>query len=63
MIIFFHILSEHSFNFYVHLAKYSDSQYHAVYHKNEYFLTFGKAPKVERALTFSGLINLHLPFL
>ena len=55
MVNFFHILSEYSFNFYVHLTKYSDSQYHAVYHKNEYYLIFGKTsttPKVTSTLTF-----------
>ena len=35
---FFHIFSEDSFNFYKHLAKYSGSQYHAVYIKNEKIL-------------------------
>ena len=52
MVNFFHILSEDSFNFYIHLVKYSDSQYHVVYHKNEYYLTFEKTsitPKVKRA--------------
>ena len=58
-----YILSEESFNFYIHLARYSDSQYHTVYHKNEYYLTFGKTsitPKVKRALTSLWLINPHL---
>ena len=32
---FFHILSEDSLDFYVHLAKYCDSQYHAVYHNKK----------------------------
>ena len=51
-------MSENSFNFYIHLAKYSDSQYHAAHHKNEYYSIFGNtsiAPKVKRALTFSTL--------
>ena len=63
MINFFHILSEDSFNFYKNLAKYSGSQYHAVYHRNEYYLINEKTsitPKVKRALTLSGLINPHL---
>ena len=54
MINFFHILSEDSFNFHKHLAKYSDSQYHAVYHKNEYYLIFEKNlnhSQSKRALT------------
>ena len=56
-------MSEDRFNFYKHSAKYSDSQYHAVYHKNEYYLTYEKTlltPKVKRALTLSWLINPHL---
>ena len=63
MISFFHILSEDSFNFYEHLAKYSGSQYHAVYHENEYYLIYEKTlitPKVKRALTLSWLINPDL---
>ena len=63
MINFFHVLSEDTFNFHKHLAKYCGSKYHAVYHKNEYYLTSGKTsinPKVKRALTLSWLINPHL---
>ena len=63
MINFFHILLEDSFNFYKLLVKYSGSQDHAVYHKNEYYLIFEKTsitPKVKRALTLSWLINPHL---
>ena len=63
MINFFHILSEDSFNFYKHLAKYSDSQYHAVYHENEYYLIFENTsitPNVKRALTLSWLIDPHM---
>ena len=58
-------MSEDSFNFYKHLAKYSGSQYHLVYHKNEYYLTYGKSlitPKVKRALTLSWFINSHLVY-
>ena len=61
MINFFDNLSEDSFNFYKHLAKYSDSQYHAVYQKNEHYLIFGKTsitPKVKRALTLSWLLSI-----
>ena len=60
---FFHILSEDSFNFYKYLAKYSGSQYNAVYHKNEYYFTYEKSlitPKVKRAQTLSWLIKSHL---
>ena len=63
MMNFFHILSEDSFNFYKHLAKYSGSQYHAVHHKNEYFLIYENTSitaKVKRALTLLWLINPHL---
>ena len=63
MINFFNILSEDSFNFYKFLAKYSGSQYHAVYHKNEYYLIYEKTsitPKVKGALTLLWLTNPHL---
>ena len=52
---FFHIFSEDRFNFYKHLAKYSTSQYHAVYHKNEYYLIYEKTsitPKSKKSLNF-----------
>ena len=63
MINFFHILSEDSLNFHKHLANYFGSQYHAVLHKNEYYLIYeitSITPKVKGALRLSWLINPHL---
>ena len=61
MINFFHILSEDTFNFYKYLAKYSDSQYHAVYHKMKYYLIFkitSITPKAKEPLLCHGSLTL-----
>ena len=48
-------------SFYKHLAKYSDSQYHAIYHRNEYYFLFEKTsitPKVKRACSVYKVTQL-----